>query len=180
MSDDRKADHKKVSIRFNGKEVADPAELPPDVRKLIESAEESISHAPGWPPKPGDAQGGDVRLEATKESYEVDGKTYDSLDEMPPELRKEIMDAMQTPSEPGERVIVETKTYGNLDEMPPELRASARSMLDGKRPKPRAPALTAPSAEVTSTRPRPVGPSWPIILMSVLVGALLMYLFLRR
>jgi hypothetical protein len=188
MSDDRKADHKKVSIRFNGKEVADPAELPPDVRKLIENAEESLARAPAWPPTAGGAKGSEVRFEATRERYEIDGKTYENIEEVPPELRKEIADAMGAPGEGAERVIVETKTYGSLDAMPPELRASAVSMLGHQGAKPHssstvaalAPVLTAPPEEVRSTRPRPVGPSWPIILISALAGALLMYLFLRR
>jgi hypothetical protein len=188
LSDDRKADHKKVSIRFNGKEVADPAALPPDVRKLIENAEQSLARAPAWPSNAGGAKGSELRLEATRESYEIDGKTYGSLEEVPPELRKELADAMGAPGEGVERVVVEKKTFGSLEEMPPELRASAMSMLGlkGSPPHPSstppapAPALAAPPAEVRSARPRPVGPSWPIILMSALAGALLTYLFLRR
>jgi hypothetical protein len=78
----------KVTIRWNGREVSDPSELPPEMRKLLEDADGNGIPDIAEPGKLGGLPAGD-RLEVetvTSTVIDVDGKTYRSLDELPPEL----------------------------------------------------------------------------------------------
>ena len=90
MSADR---DKKISISLNGKLIDDPAQLPPEMQKLVIAAEEAaLSKAAG------SDQSLDVKL--VEQVYSVDGKTYNSLEEMPPDLRDEIQKALASSATP--------------------------------------------------------------------------------
>lgn len=179
-------ERKKVSIRFNGQELSDVSQLPPEIRKLVEDAESKLTHHPGG------VSGEEVQIDrATTTSYQVGGKTYDSLDQMPPEIRKLVEGAAQGEGDV-EQIEVKSRSFKSLDEMPPELRAAAKSMLAGN---PQAhPKLSVGSAgsfgSVAPVRqswpapsaPPPSGarPTWVVIVLSALAGALVTFLVLRH
>lgn len=175
-------ERKKVSIRFNGQEVSDASQLPPEIRKMIEAAESKLAH-PAPSDRPGEVTEEKVRVETT--TYQIGSKTYRSLDEMPADLRKVVESAKLERGEAGERVEVSSKTYHSLDEMPPELRAAAESMLapnDAGRHRPLLGNASLPQPRPTvSDPPEPrLHPAWSVILLSVLAGALLMYFLMRH
>jgi hypothetical protein len=178
-------DRKKVSIRFNGQEVSDVSQLPPEIRKIIEAAESKVAHPPP-PGEPGEVTEEKVQIRTTMtESYEIDGRTYRTLDEIPPELRKLVEAATNEREGAVESVEVSSKTYQSLDEMPPELRAAAASMLsppDAAKPRPLSGAAPVPQPwPTTSAPPPPRGfPTWLAILLSMLAGGLVMYFLSRR
>jgi hypothetical protein len=148
----------KVSIRWNGREVSDPSELPPELRKLLEDADGNGIPDIAERGKLGSLAEGD-RLEVetvTSTVIDLDGKKYQSIDELPPELREAARAALS--------------------------RASGSPTARGARPldpsssrEPKA----LPGAMEPVAPPRPVGPSWTLVLLAVLAGAAVMYLLLR-
>lgn len=105
----------------------------------------------------------DLRI---KKEFNVDGKNYDSLDQVPAEVRAAIEKAMQTGAPVTATVIVNGKTYASLEEVPAPLRA-----IIG--------ALTSTRAEDT-TRQVPLRTE-PILsakatVIGVVVAALLVWL----
>jgi hypothetical protein len=97
----------KVTIRWNGREVSDPAELPPEMRKLLEDADGDGIPDIAEPGRHGGPSAGD-RLEVetvTSTVFDVDGKTYRSVDELPPEIREAARAALSqaSPTRPVER-----------------------------------------------------------------------------
>jgi phage-related protein len=83
-----------LKIVFNGKEYDSVEAMPPDVRKEYEVALETLRKA-------GDAdilsllqRGGDTRIQTTVREVVVNGKKYDSLDAMPPDVRRTYEQAM--------------------------------------------------------------------------------------
>jgi hypothetical protein len=170
---------KKVSIRFNGRELSDVSQLPPEIRKLVEEAESKLTHHLGG------ASEEQIQIEkAMTTSYQIGGKTYDSLDQVPPELRKLLEGA---PQGEVEKIVVKSRSFKNLDEMSPELRAAAKSMLEGNS-QAAHPALSAgpvgPAAQswpATSVPPASATlPTWVVVLLSAVGGALITYLLLRH
>jgi hypothetical protein len=145
---------KRVSIRWNGREISDPSELPPEMRKLLEDADGNgipdIAERGkfGTPP-------GDERLEVSVVEptvIEMNGRTYQGIDELPPEMREQVRAAF---AKAGQDVFL----------------ASAKSAA--------AYPSDAPLSQ-SAPRPRPVGPSWATILLAALAGALVTYLFMRH
>jgi hypothetical protein len=145
---------KRVSIRWNGREISDPSELPPEMRKLLEDADGNgipdVAERGKFGTPPGDELLEVSVVEPTV--IEMDGRTYKGIDELPPEMREQVRAAF---AKAGQGVFP----------------ASAKS----------APAY--PSAAPLSqgaSRPRPVGPSWATVLLAALVGVLVTYLLMRH
>jgi hypothetical protein len=133
----------KVSIRFNGREVSDPSELPPEMRKLLEDADGNGIPDIAEPGKRSALPGGD-RLEietVTSTVIDLDGKTYQSIDELPAEIRE-----------------------------------AARAALSQASPSKQPVAAQQPPAEWSP--PRPVGLSWPKVLIVVVSAVVAMWLLL--
>jgi len=91
-----------VKIVFNGTEYDGVENMPPDVRRAYETALESLGKAGGETLasllKDGSGGGaggaGGARIKATFREIVVNGKKYDSLDEMPPDIRQSYEEAM--------------------------------------------------------------------------------------
>jgi hypothetical protein len=96
------ADGAKVTIRWNGREVSDPSELPPDMRKLLEDTDGNGIPDIAERGKHGGLPGGDhLEVETvTSTVFDVDGKTYRSIDELPPEIREAARAALSPESPP--------------------------------------------------------------------------------
>jgi hypothetical protein len=138
----------KVSIRWNGRDVSDPSELPPEVRKLLEDADGNGIPDIAESGKAGGLKDGDqLEVETvTSTVVDVDGKTYHGIDELPPEMREAAREALSRAMQSGQPVVA--KRVHSLDASPP-------------------------------SKPRPVGPSWALVLFAALAGAVLMYVLLR-
>lgn len=84
---------RRVSIRWNGREVSDPAELPPEVRKLLQDADGN-----GIPDiLEGSNAGAAERLEVKivePTVIELGGRTYRSVDDLPAEMRESVRAAL--------------------------------------------------------------------------------------
>jgi hypothetical protein len=83
-----------LKIVFNGQEYDSVDAMPPDVRKEYEVALETLRKA-------GDAdilsllqRGGETRIQTTVREVVVNGKKYDSVDAMPPDVRRTYEQAM--------------------------------------------------------------------------------------
>jgi hypothetical protein len=145
---------KRVSIRWNGREISDPSELPPEMRKLLEDADGDGIPDIAEPGKFGTPPG-DELLEVsvvTPTVIEMDGRSYKGIDELPPEMREQV-------------------------------RAALAKAGQGAFPAAAKPAAGYPSATPLSQgapRPRPVGPSWATVLLAALAGALVTYLLMRH
>jgi hypothetical protein len=142
-------DHgRRVSIRWNGREVSDPAELPPEVRKLLQDADGN-----GIPDvlEPGKASAGE-RLEVKivePTVIELDGKSYRSVDDLPAEMRESVRAALA--------------------------RAGARGLSASSNVGPTSP----PSFRNLAVPARSRGPSWAVVLLAAIAGAVITYLLLR-
>ncbi len=78
-------------ITFNGKEYDSPDTMPPEVRQAYERAMELVRKNNG-----GGIVAPHVNLKfSTNVRFVHDGKTYDSVDQMPPEVREKYAAAMQ-------------------------------------------------------------------------------------
>ena len=85
-----------VKIVFNGTEYDGVEAMPPDVRRAYEAALESLGKAGGETLASllKDGSGGGASIKATFREIVVNGKKYDSLDEMPPDIRQSYEEAM--------------------------------------------------------------------------------------
>ena len=78
-------------IRFNGTEYDSPDEMPPAARAAYDKALELAAQG-----KSGGLIGGHVKVNvSTKVRFVSDGKTYDSPDQMPPDIRAKYDKAME-------------------------------------------------------------------------------------
>ena len=150
MADDG---NKRVSIRWNGKEISDPSELPPEMRKLLEDADGNgipdIAERGTRGGKPGEEL---LEVSVVKPTViEVGGRTYQSIDELPPEMREPVRAAL------------------------------AKATQGGSFPGAAQPAATSPFATPPPPRaPRPVGAQWTTVLLAALAGAVGTYLLMRH
>jgi hypothetical protein len=148
---------RKVTVRWKGREITDPAQLPPHLRKLMEDAD-----GDGLPDlaAPGTLAGlpeDDLEITTTtveSTKFEIDGKTYHSVDELPPELRQLARDAFS------------------------ELLVNGQPVAAAQSVRPLDPTSSSRPLESTAP-PKPVGSSWAVVLLAVMVGAIAMYLVLR-
>jgi hypothetical protein len=225
---------KAFSIRWNGKEITDPAELPPDVRKLIAydaNGVPYVTHAEKI------STLGTLEIESTTESETIESDE-ESGDEQSDDEQSDDADLADAapedggddlpvlPSEPrpvdaGLSIVWNGKKIGDLAALPPTVREmiekqviprvagraavvtcvgtasnlrvkvdialaeSAGGGADLPRAAPARPPrepVRAPAAQSFDepARPRPVGPSWGIIVVFAGLGAaLLLYLLLR-
>ena len=85
-----------VRIVFNGREYASSDEMPADVRALYDAAMAQLADTDrdGIPDvvQRGGSMGGVLGIQHT--AISLDGKTYRSLDEMPPDVRRRYDEAM--------------------------------------------------------------------------------------
>jgi hypothetical protein len=66
-----------------------------------------------------------VRFEV-KKTFKVDGREYDSLDQVPAEVRSKVEQALAAGWHAEGKVTVNGKTYASLDDVPQPLRALVR------------------------------------------------------
>ncbi len=144
---------KRVSIRWNGREITDPSELPPEMRKLLEDADGNgipdIVERGKLGGRPGDEL---LEVSVVKPTViEVGGRTYQSIDELPPEMREPVRAAL------------------------------AKATQSGSFPGAAQPASTSTSAAAPPPRaPRPVGSALTTVLLAALAGAVVTYLLMRH
>jgi hypothetical protein len=146
---------KRVSIRWNGREITDPSELPPEMRKLLEDADGN-----GIPDivergKLGVAPGDEVlEVSVVKPTViEIGGRTYQSIDELPPQMREPVRAAL-----------------AQAGKSPFPTAAKPASSV----------SATATPLPQGAPRPRPVGPSSATLLLAAVAGALVTYLLMRH
>ena len=110
-----------------------------------------------------------------KRKITVDGREYESLDQVPDELRNAVQTALASGATPKATIRINGKTYGSLEEMPPGLRAIATVLtsLAASRMLP-----SDPSAEALS--PEPVLSMRKIVVVILLAAGLVWLLRLFR
>jgi hypothetical protein len=144
---------RRVSIKWNGREISDPAELPPEMRKLLEDADGDGIPDLLQPGKAGALAVGSERLEVKivePTVIELDGKKYKSVDDLPSEVRESVRAALAEAG--GGAKLSVPATAG--PPAPPQLRN-----------------LAAP--------PPSRGPSWALVLLAAIAGAAITYGLLR-
>ncbi|MDA8130883.1 MAG: hypothetical protein M0011_05200 [Elusimicrobia bacterium] len=116
-----------------------------------------------------------------KRRIRINGKEYNSEDEVPPELRQTIHDALLNSGTPGHRkIVINGVPYENVESMPPDIRqiydqAMAKAAAAGEDVAPRPAKLTL-NADL-----KPEGSaSWRTILIFLIAGAVLLLLKLLR
>ena len=151
MTDESK---KPPAVLYRGKMVTDPAELPQELRPLLED-----SDGDGIPDLGQQGPG--------KQPALVDGKLYRNIDEVPPELRKDVEDALSdNPSGPltvrlsirrvlgsndPPEIELDGRIYKNVDDVPAEFREKVRLALESVRTSPIEPMLDGVPVEMRET-----------------------------
>jgi hypothetical protein len=117
-------------IVINGREYDSPDDMPPRVRAVYERLM-ADADGNGVPDLIDDARRDDPGADSafvSHESFVIDGKTYRSLDEIPPELRRMAREAMRGPrGEVGRPAIPQGAVPGAVDR-------SARALPPGFEP----------------------------------------------
>ena len=186
-------------IEWNGKMVTDPAELPPELRPLLEDANHN-----GIP---------DLYEQGVTRPIIINGKLYRSLEEVPEPFRAEVENALAAPRtgvapEPSVEISrsfnINGQRYASLDQVPAEHRERIReamSKMIGETPKPPQSEPVPSSREgsrpaqgshnndmqfpwaLTENRPtstdRARSSVVPWIILAAAAGAGLAYLFMR-
>jgi hypothetical protein len=151
MTDESK---KGPAVLYQGKMVTDPAELPPELRPLLEDADgdgipDLAQQGPGNRP------------------VFVDGKLYRNIGEVPPEMRKDVEAALsddpsaklttklairrEVGSNHPPEIELDGRIYKSVDEVPAEFREKVRLALEEERTSPIEPMLDGVPAEMRET-----------------------------
>lgn len=116
-----------------------------------------------------------------KRKIRINGKDYNSEDQVPPELRQTIHDALLSSGTPGHRkIVINGVPYENTESMPPDIRqiydqAMAKAANAGEDIAPHPAKLTL------NTDIKPEGSaSWRAIIVFLIAGAVLLLLKLLR
>ena len=97
-----------------------------------------------------------------KKKITVNGKEYDSLDQVPAELRDKLRNALKSGTAPKTTIVINGTTYGSADELPTTVRAivggvtslALDRMAEAAGDTPEAPGSPDPAAD--AVRPEPV------------------------
>jgi len=120
-------------IEWNGKMITDPAELPPELRPLLEDANHN-----GIP---------DLYEQGATRPIIINGKLYRSVEEVPEPLRAEVEKALAAPrtgatTEPSVEIsrsfTINGQSYASLEDVPAEHRERIRQAMSnmiGEKPK---------------------------------------------
>ena len=174
------------AMEWNGKMVTDPAELPPELRPLLEDANHN-----GIP---------DLYEQGAAQPIIINGKLYRSVEEVPEPFRAEVEKALAARRDGGtpapsveirQSFTINGQHYASLDEVPAPLRETIRqamSSVAGDKPKPPPPVDASakemdfpwalPESRPTSTdKPRTNIVPW--VILAAAAGAGLTYLLTR-
>jgi hypothetical protein len=164
--------HSRITI--NGQHYDSPEAMPPDVRRLYEEAMRTLGPKLGSGPRGGTTQvftghaghlGGSLIVNKT---VTVNDRTYGSVDELPPDVRKMYEDALQGATPQGTRPT--TRVHVSLNMAGPQIRT-----LDdaGRRPAP-PPLPIEPSTLESRIR------NIPVTLAIIILVALVLWARLGR
>ncbi|MDA8243526.1 MAG: hypothetical protein M0025_05340 [Elusimicrobia bacterium] len=116
-----------------------------------------------------------------KKKIRINGKEYDSEDQVPPELRQTVHDALLNSGAPGRRkIVINGVPYENTESMPPDIRqiydqAMKRAAEAGE------PVAPHPAKLTLNADLKPEGSaSWRTITIFLIAGAVLLLLKLLR
>ena len=157
-----------ATISFNGQEYDSPDSMPPEVRRLYDLAAGMLSdtNQNGVPDMLEGALTNATPVISTMTQFVVDGKTYSSLDELPPEARRRYEEALR-------------RFDANADGVPDAF----APMLPGQ-PQPAAPAAkvqgsTTPHVTMVGEG-RGISAAWlAAIALIVLLAGAVVYLLMR-
>jgi hypothetical protein len=146
--------NKGPAVLYQGKMVTDPAELPPELRPLLEDAD-----GDGIPDLGQQGPG--------KKPVFVDGKLYRSIDEVPPGLRKDVEAALsdnpggplttrltirrELGSHTAPEIELDGRIYESVEEVPAEFREKVRLALEEERTSAIEPMLDGVPPEMRET-----------------------------
>lgn len=121
-------------ITINGQRYDSPDEMPPDVRRTYEEAVRALGPGPASGLTPGSRQvlaggsgavGGD---DVVKWGLTVNARTFGSIDELPPEVRRTYEDALRGATSPVKRP--ETIVHMSVNMAEPDTRVGLRETSD--------------------------------------------------
>jgi hypothetical protein len=160
-------------IVFNGKEYESPEAMPPEVRSLFEMASGILSDKDNdGTPDIFQGMGAGAATVTGATQYLVDGKSYASLEEMPPEVRKQYEQLIQH---------VDANRNGVPDMLEGGVLTSS-ILLGGRAPQPAAEAPPAQPqlVKVVGESGGPGGMLAVALIVIVLLIGAVVYLLLTR
>ena len=142
-------------IKVNGVEYDSPDHMPPDVRKLYDEAMASVG--PNTVDPAGSAE---VQVKSfgpvhtvVRKSITINGKTYQSVDDLPPEM-KELYAKLLAAGQSGQSLPIKTLFKFSVGMLAPQLvvkSVGTRSALDPSKAVPATSRVEGSDADVTMT-----------------------------